>query len=88
MSVAGLAGLGAWLLGREVGELEEDPAWLQSILCSASPLGTMLALGHGDRCCEVRGLEFRHRHTSLLRAPTCTFTAKESMNALASYRGV
>ena len=88
MSVPGLAGLGAWLLGREVGELDEDPAWLQSILCSASPLGTSMAMGHGDRCCEVRGLLFKHRYTSLLRAPACTFTAKESMNALASYRGV
>ena len=62
MSVPGLAGLGAWLLGREVGELDEDPGWLQSILCSASPLGTSMAMGHGDRCFGVRGLQFRHRY--------------------------
>ena len=61
MSVPGLAGLGAWLLGREVGELDEDPGWLQSILCSASPLGTSMAMGHGDRCFGVR-----HRYRYIL----------------------
>ena len=47
MSIPELAHLGEYLLGRNT--VEEEPAWLQSVLSSVSPLGSFLCLARGAR---------------------------------------
>ena len=47
MSIPELSQLGEFLVGRKT--VAEQPAWLQSVLSSVSPLGSFLALAAGSR---------------------------------------
>ena len=47
MSIPELGQLGQFLLGRK--SVEEEPAWLQAVLSSVSPLGSFLCLAAGSR---------------------------------------
>ena len=47
MSIPELARLGEFLLGRK--SVEDQPAWLQAVLSSVSPLGNFLCLAAGSR---------------------------------------
>ena len=47
MSIPELGQVGEYLLGKKT--VVEQPAWLQSVLSSASPLGSFISLAGGTR---------------------------------------